>query len=69
MYSGSRSRRAARNASMVGVEPGAATMYAASRLSPVVSGRAVTTACHTPGHWPKAASISAGSIRKPRIFT
>ena len=36
---------------------------------PAPSGRAITAACDTPGCAVSAASISPGSMRKPRIFT
>ena len=66
MYSGSAPAQRARAAPSASAPP---TTYATSRRSPGTSSRATTAASRTPACCRSAASISPGSMRKPRIFT
>ena len=67
MYSGTCPLRYARNASEAGTSPSATTYATSRRSSP--SPRATTTVSRTEAYARSAASISPGSMRKPRIFT
>nr|WP_281279351.1 amino acid adenylation domain-containing protein [Streptomyces armeniacus] len=68
MYSGSRAARYAR-ASSASKPPEAATTYATNDRPPTASSRDTTTESATEPCVASTASISPGSIRKPRIFT
>ena len=67
--SGSRCFNASRRPAIFSSLPASATTYATSRRCPAASSCAITAACRTPACAHSAASTSAGSTRKPRIFT
>jgi hypothetical protein len=69
MYSGNCAPNCRRSSAAPICAPASAIQYPTSRLSPGTSSRASTTASRTPPHADSFASISPGSIRKPRIFT